>query len=254
VFGVQVLIDEHVTSLDIATKIPPVSITAPDFLAKLKGLTSRKAKAPEMEHVLRFHIRKNFDEDPARYTKLPKRLDEIRKTLTGEREQLSLALEILLIDATDESGGADRPTSIRWCAFLWPAGERVRHRLEPAQRGSSGHRAPGKEIVVEIADHAGLVRFRHNSIEVKHRGCHTLCPSRVCGKERDQLVEGTDEQRTYPDHLFRRRASTVRRGLPPMWSRVTSNRSVHRRPPAFGDGVSRALATSDSHCARFPSP
>ena len=76
------LIDEHVTALDIANKIPPVSITAPDFLAKVKGLSSDKAKVSEMEHALRFHIRKNFDEDPARYTKLSERLDEILKILT----------------------------------------------------------------------------------------------------------------------------------------------------------------------------
>ena len=36
-------------------------MTDPDFLAKVKGLTSDKAKASEMEHALRFHIRKNFD-------------------------------------------------------------------------------------------------------------------------------------------------------------------------------------------------
>src|SRR5664279_3158825 len=52
---VRALIDEHVTTLDIATKIPPVSITDPDFLVKVKGLTSDKAKASEMEHALRYH-------------------------------------------------------------------------------------------------------------------------------------------------------------------------------------------------------
>ena len=86
------LIDEHVTALDIATKIPPVSITEPDFLAKVQGLTSDKAKASEMEHALRYHIRKNFDEDPARYTKLSERLDDILKNLTGKWDQLALAL------------------------------------------------------------------------------------------------------------------------------------------------------------------
>src|SRR5450759_4613594 len=105
---VRKLIDEHVTALDIATKIPPVSITAPDFISKLKGLTSDKAKASEMEHALRFHIRKNFDEDPARFTKLSERLDKILKTLTGQWDQLALALEDLMKDATAE-GDQDRP-------------------------------------------------------------------------------------------------------------------------------------------------
>lgn len=96
------LIDEHVTALDIATKIPPVSITHPDFLAKVRGLTSARAKASEMEHALRFHIRKNFEEDPARYVKLSERLDGILDNLKGQWDQLSMALEALLVEASAE--------------------------------------------------------------------------------------------------------------------------------------------------------
>lgn len=102
---VRELIDQHVTALDIATKIPPVSITAPDFITKVKGLTSDKAKASEMEHALRFHIRKNFDSDPSRYAKLSERLDDILKELLGKWDQLMLALEELTKDAA--GGDAD---------------------------------------------------------------------------------------------------------------------------------------------------
>jgi type I restriction enzyme R subunit len=107
-YGAKVrdLIDEHVTALDISAKIPPVSITAPDFIAKVKGLTSDKAKASEMEHALRFHIRKNFDEDPAHFTKLSERLDEILKDLTGKWDQLLLALEELTENATSSDSSA----------------------------------------------------------------------------------------------------------------------------------------------------
>ena len=107
-YGAKVrdLIDEHVTALDISTKIPPVSITAPDFIAKVKGLTSDKAKASEMEHALRFHIRKYFDEDPAHFAKLSERLDEILKDLTGKWDQLVLALEELTKDASNTGGDA----------------------------------------------------------------------------------------------------------------------------------------------------
>jgi len=64
-----------------------------------------------------------------------------------------------------------------------------------------------REIVLEIANHAGLVRLRHNFIEVNHGGCHTLCPSRVRGKERGQLVEGRMSISRPP---VRRRPSPVR--------------------------------------------
>ncbi|MFJ5668499.1 type I restriction endonuclease subunit R [Micromonospora chalcea] len=174
---VRALIDEHVMSLDIATKIPPVSITAPDFLAKVKGLTSDKAKASEMEHALRFHIRKNFDEDPARYTKLSERLDEILKTLTGKWEQLSLALEQLLGDATDEAGADhvhEDPLVARFYGLL--ESEVATDATLPQEVRVDIVRL-AEAIVIEIAKHAGIVRFWHNphaQDELRRRIIHTL--------------------------------------------------------------------------------
>lgn len=174
---VRALIDEHVTALDIATKIPPVSITAPDFLAKVKGLTSDKAKASEMEHALRFHIRKNFDEDPARYTKLSERLDEILKTLTGKWEQLSLALEVLLGDATDQSGtdrAHDDPLVARFYGLL--ESEFATDASLPDEiRVDIVHLA--EDIVIEVTEHAGIVRFWHNHLaqdELRKQIIYTL--------------------------------------------------------------------------------
>ena len=159
---VRALIDEHVTTLDIATKIPPVSITDPDFLSKVKGLTSDKAKASEMEHALRFHIRKNFDEDPARYTKLSERLDDILKNLTGKWDQLSLALEQLLADTKDEQG-ADRvhddPLVTRFFGVL-EAEAATGIVLPDELRVDIVHLA--EDIVVEVASHASIIRFWHN--------------------------------------------------------------------------------------------
>ncbi|RSM41899.1 type I restriction endonuclease subunit R [Amycolatopsis balhimycina DSM 5908] len=159
---VRALIDEHVTALDIATKIPPVSVTDPDFLAKVKGLTSDKAKASEMEHALRFHIRKNFDEDPARYTKLSERLDEILKTLTGKWEQLSLALEVLLGDVVDEpvSGRAHEDPLIARFYGLLESEVATSATLPDEIRVDIMHLA--QDVVVEVTGHAGIVRFWHN--------------------------------------------------------------------------------------------
>ena len=106
-----------------------------------------------MEHALRFHIRKNFDEDPARYTKLSERLDDILKTLTGKWDQLSLALEQLLGDAKDEPGRGTRvhddPLVARFYGVLE---SRVRHQatLPDEVRIDILHLA--EEIVVEVAN------------------------------------------------------------------------------------------------------
>ena len=175
---VRALIDEHVTALDIATKIPPVSVTDPDFLAKVKGLTSDKAKASEMEHALRFHIRKNFDEDPARYTKLSERLDEILKTLTGKWDQLSLALEVLLGDATDESSSSrvhEDPLVARFYGLL--ESEFATDATLPSEEVRVAIMHLAEDIVAEVIEHAAIVRFWHNphaQDELRKDLIHTL--------------------------------------------------------------------------------
>ncbi|MHA7141058.1 type I restriction endonuclease subunit R [Arthrobacter sp. Sr33] len=159
---VRELIDEYITALDIATKIPPVSITAPDFLAKVKSLSSAKAKASEMEHALRFHIRKNFDSDPARYSKLSERLDEILKNLTGQWEQLSLAIEGL-IDETNQDHSDDRPHADELVSRFYGLLESefsTGANLPDEVRADLLHLS--EEVVYEVANHAHRVRFWQN--------------------------------------------------------------------------------------------
>lgn len=118
---VRALIDEHVLALDIATRIPPVSITDPEFFARLHGLSSDKAKASEMEHAARFHIRKNFDQDPGRYSKLSERLEEILVNLRGKWEQLSSALEVFVEEMKSGVGTSDihaDPLVVRFYGLL----------------------------------------------------------------------------------------------------------------------------------------
>ena len=160
---VRKLIDEHVTALDIATKIPPVSITDPDFISKVQGLTSDKAKASEMEHALRYHIRKNFDEDPARYTKLSERLDDILKNLTGQWDQLALTLTELLSDAQGDGGESaihDDPLVTRFYGLL---------ESEFATSASLPDKVRidivylAQVVVAEIEANASIIRFWRNS-------------------------------------------------------------------------------------------
>lgn len=111
IYGEKVrrLIDEHVTALGVSTRIPPVSITAADFDAKVGDLRSDRAKASEMEHAIRHHIREHLDEDPVFFESLSQRLDTILKQFEGQWEQLDLALMDLVAEAragrqADDSG------------------------------------------------------------------------------------------------------------------------------------------------------
>ncbi|MCB9880144.1 MAG: type I restriction endonuclease subunit R, partial [Planctomycetes bacterium] len=56
---VRRLIDEHVISRGIDPKIAPIALTASDFEEQVDKHRSPRAKASEMEHALRHHIRKH---------------------------------------------------------------------------------------------------------------------------------------------------------------------------------------------------
>ncbi|MFG1876107.1 type I restriction endonuclease subunit R [Sphaerisporangium sp. NPDC049003] len=99
---IRELIDEHVTSLGIEQKLPPVALTAPDFAQKVEALPGPRARASEMEHAIRHHITVHRAEDPARYQRLSERLEEILKQLATDWEQQVLALSGLIAEMTEE--------------------------------------------------------------------------------------------------------------------------------------------------------
>ena len=85
---VRALIDEHITVLDLSQKIAPVRITDVNFASHVDREPSPRAKASEMEHAVRHHIRERLDEDPVYYQKLSERLDEIITRLEDRWEQI----------------------------------------------------------------------------------------------------------------------------------------------------------------------
>ena len=90
---VRRLIDEHVISLGIDPKIPPISLTDADFDAQVGRAANQRAKASEMEHAIRAHIREHADEDPVLYRKLSERLTQLLQSLGEQWDQLALALQ-----------------------------------------------------------------------------------------------------------------------------------------------------------------
>ena len=109
------LIDEHITVLDLSRKIPPVRINDAAFAAQVNEVNSDRTKASEMEHAVRHHIREHIDEDPAYYSKLSKRIDEILSRLEERWDQVALEFEDLIGDIkqgpTDEEQTGLDPTT-----------------------------------------------------------------------------------------------------------------------------------------------
>lgn len=93
---VRKLIDEHVISLGVDPKIAPVSLTDADFAMKVAREPNDRAKASEMEHAVRAHIREHMDQDPVAFRKLSERLKDLLDKLGDHWDQLALALKGLV--------------------------------------------------------------------------------------------------------------------------------------------------------------
>lgn len=76
---VKALINEHLISLGINPKVPPVELLAEDFMERLAAHAgaSGEAKASEMEHAIRKHCTVHHDEDPAFYKSLSEKVDAL---------------------------------------------------------------------------------------------------------------------------------------------------------------------------------
>lgn len=110
---VRKLIDDHVISLGIDPKIPPIQLTDAEFDTHVARAANDRAKASEMEHAIRSHIRKHTDEDPVLYRKLSEHLNDILKTL-GEKwnEVISQLQKIIDELRTGKVGSADTPSDL----------------------------------------------------------------------------------------------------------------------------------------------
>jgi type I restriction enzyme, R subunit len=88
---VRKLIDEHLISIGINTKIKPVDITSEDFEEELNKNRSARSQASEMEHAIRKHCKVMLNSDPIYCKKISEKLEEILKQFrTNWDEQVKL--------------------------------------------------------------------------------------------------------------------------------------------------------------------
>jgi type I restriction enzyme R subunit len=161
---VRKLIDDHVVSLGVDPKIPPISITDAKFAAHVDKQVSPRAKASEMEHAARHHIRQHADEDPVHYGKLSERLQEILETYGDNWEQLALALATFVGEVEKgrkaDDTGLDPQTEAPFFAVLKE--ERQKHQAVGA---SDAKWLTGLtvQLVATIRGEIGVVGFWKNA-------------------------------------------------------------------------------------------
>ena len=94
---VRDLINEHLISLGINPKVPPVELLSEDFISKLNQHAggNAEAKASEMEHAIRKHCTVHHDEDPAFYKSLSQKVENLIDQYQDQWEKLAEELEKL---------------------------------------------------------------------------------------------------------------------------------------------------------------
>ncbi|CCN23604.1 type I restriction endonuclease subunit R [Bordetella bronchiseptica] len=148
---VRKLIDDHVISLGIDPKIPPIQLTDAEFDAHVARSANDRAKASEMEHAIRSHIRKHTDEDPVLYRKLSERLNEILKTLGEQWNEIIAQLQKIIDELrTGTAGAADAPSDLpEHCA---PFLRTVLDVVCAGQAPTSAELLRLKDVTVELVD------------------------------------------------------------------------------------------------------
>lgn len=108
---VRQLLDDHLLSLGIDQKLPPVSLTADDFEEKVAALPGARTRASEMEHAVRDHIEINRGKDPRFYKLLSERLEDILRDYAENWEQQAALLANLVAELRTDRPAPNDPLS-----------------------------------------------------------------------------------------------------------------------------------------------
>jgi len=105
---VKRLIDEYLESQNISRKIPPVEILSDEFYEELdKHTKTPKAKASDMEHAIRKHIKVNWQDDPGLYDKLKDKLEAILERHANDWAQQVAELDRLRAEMKEGRSSED---------------------------------------------------------------------------------------------------------------------------------------------------
>ncbi|MEM6613152.1 MAG: HsdR family type I site-specific deoxyribonuclease [Cyanobacteria bacterium P01_C01_bin.72] len=166
---VRDLINEHLISLGIDPKVPPIELLSTDFMDRLDRHAegNPEAKASEMEHAIRKHCKVYHDEDPAFYQSLSDKVEYLIDLHQDRWEQLAVELEKLRQEAIDgRTSGESGMTKEATILYAYIANRVFTNGEVPAQ--AKLKMKPLMESTVEIlrAD-IGSINFWDNSDKQK---------------------------------------------------------------------------------------
>ena len=166
---VKRLINDHLISLGINPRVPPVELLADDFLEQLNRHAggNDEAKASEMEHAIRKHCTVKFNEDPAFYKTLSEKLEHLIDQYQDQWDLLAEELEKLRTEAaagrTGTIAGLNKEATTFYAHIVDLAFGK-----DGVPAGQAGKiKALMKNIVELLQETIGIIDFWNNPAEQK---------------------------------------------------------------------------------------
>lgn len=163
---VRKLIAEHLISLGINPKIPPVELMSEKFISELEKNKSSKAKASEMEHAIRKHCKVHWDEDPALYGQLSEKLELLIKKHKEDWDQLSNVLTGLRDEVKEGRKQSDNGLSIKEAPFYDLIVQRTFGKKPATVEQAAVIRQMVTESVALIKERISIINFWKNGYEI----------------------------------------------------------------------------------------
>ncbi|WP_375171704.1 type I restriction endonuclease subunit R [Marinobacter sp.] len=166
---VRDLINEHLVSLGINPKVPPVELLSEDFIDQLNAHAggNAEAKASEMEHAIRKHCTVHHDEDPAFYKSLSEKVEQLIDRYQDEWEKLAEELQNLRKVAVEGRQQGERGMSREATTFYEHiANEAFEDGVVPPEANSKMKAL--MEAIVDTLQHSiGSIDFWNNADKQK---------------------------------------------------------------------------------------
>ncbi len=167
---VKDLINEHLISLGINPKVPPIELLADDFIANLSkhAAGNPEAKASEMEHALRKHCTVHHDEDPAFYKSLAEKVENLIDQHQDQWEQLAEALEKLRLEAKAGRQTTEEGMSKEATTFYAHIANEAFEKGEVSTEAKAKMKVLMEAIVDTLQDSIGSIDFWTNADKQKN--------------------------------------------------------------------------------------
>jgi len=166
---VRDLINEHLISLGINPKVPPVELLSADFINQLNlhAGGNAEAKASEMEHAIRKHCTVHHDEDPAFYKSLSQKVENLIVQHQGQWEKLAEELEKLRAEAIAGRGQGEEGMSREASTFFDHIANEAFENGEVPPAAKPKMKKLMEDIVDTLQESISSIDFWHNADKQK---------------------------------------------------------------------------------------